>query len=485
MQEFFSCVLFPPHFYLSISTANQCFHTVTTSRHPQNLHILNEKRYMVLSNENCSYYVPPISSAHHPHHLLPARQTPLSTENLCATPTPHGNMSHTRAPSPRAAFLTGTPFLPTGTSARARAVCRTRRVASPVAQASASAAASSPFDDTSVNSTPPPSPPPTPVWTVAGECDLLLPPSDPPRVLLLFVGGLGAGTSAPLFYSNLLSALSTVTSGAVLAGRLPVLPSTDHLSVSRQLQASFAQAIEQEAVLQDIPIIAIGHSLGARLLLLGENDEEDDENGIQVDKRRQIEIKAVVALAISNATAPANMGPMLTRLPDVVEAASERVQAGLQAFAEGLRGEGVDKAASGSGDEVARRAREVFGKVAEKMRDATSEMEPSREDSLKRFARLNELLLVVRFTRDSLDDGLAVVRAVREGNGKAKVVERIVEGTHMTAMTPRLDGREMRDDVPGAQQWGETAKEMADGVQEEMQRLVEVVAAFVKLASGS
>lgn len=86
--------------------------------------------------------------------------------------------------------------------------------------------------------------------------------------------------------------------------------------------------------------------------------------------------------------------------------------------------------------------------------------------------------LVVSFERDDLDDAPQLVRVLRSRFGDSGVIVRTLPGTHVTPMTPEL-GNEFYG--TGNEQVNRWIKEQGDGVGKELDSLIAVVAAFLKL----
>ena len=107
-------------------------------------------------------------------------------------------------------------------------------------------------------------------WTQQGPSWLLLPPSVPWAVVH-FVGGAGFGANPRLCYGELLSSISRRLGVAVIA--TPYQLSTDHDTLSRAVHNDFSNALAacQEActIPSTAPVYRLGHSLGAKLLVIG------------------------------------------------------------------------------------------------------------------------------------------------------------------------------------------------------------------------
>ena len=114
------------------------------------------------------------------------------------------------------------------------------------------------------------------------EAIVLLPPAsvERPTAVIHFVGGTFFGSRPKLFYGKLLEDIVRHTNVAVIVTPIPVTLTKsplDHLRLTTKLQKSFDYAwttvLEDEYLsenddsrLADVPVCAMGHSLGARLL---------------------------------------------------------------------------------------------------------------------------------------------------------------------------------------------------------------------------
>jgi hypothetical protein len=112
------------------------------------------------------------------------------------------------------------------------------------------------------------------------ECDdgcwVLLPPSyvTTPTAIVHFCGGTFFGSSPKLWYGPLLEGLVRATSCIVIATAIPITLAENplqHVLLSRKLQRQFQSAyvnvVEDEyGDVSNIPVVALGHSLGSRLL---------------------------------------------------------------------------------------------------------------------------------------------------------------------------------------------------------------------------
>lgn len=108
-----------------------------------------------------------------------------------------------------------------------------------------------------------------------GTAHVLL-PVDRPTCVIFFVGGTFFGSAPSWWYHGFLTDLVKHTQAAVIATSIPVTLSTplNHVSLAKKLQRQFQVAWRDVLVdeygqqMEGIPICGIGHSLGARLLVV-------------------------------------------------------------------------------------------------------------------------------------------------------------------------------------------------------------------------
>lgn len=116
--------------------------------------------------------------------------------------------------------------------------------------------------------------------TTAGTAWILLPPPtvEKPTAILHFVGGTFMGSAPNIWYRTLLQDIVRHTSCAVVATSIPITVTRsplDHVRLSTQLQRQFQTAFQYvltdeygATTLQSVPLCGLGHSLGARLMVV-------------------------------------------------------------------------------------------------------------------------------------------------------------------------------------------------------------------------
>ena len=128
--------------------------------------------------------------------------------------------------------------------------------------------------------------------TASGRASVLLPPPPPPgsgpselpKSIIHFVGGTVFGSYPQKFYSDLLMPIAEQTSSVVIATNIPVTLNRNplnHLALSKRIVSSFREAFFDilcdeyggADALKNVPIVGIGHSLGARLQVVINTNE--------------------------------------------------------------------------------------------------------------------------------------------------------------------------------------------------------------------
>ena len=115
-------------------------------------------------------------------------------------------------------------------------------------------------------------------WELAddGSTWVCLPPSyvSRPTAVIHFCGGTFFGSAPKLWYKNLLEGVVRTTQCAIVATPIPVTlfkNPLQHVQLSRKLQRQFQMAFvdileDEYGNIEDLPIVGMGHSLGARLM---------------------------------------------------------------------------------------------------------------------------------------------------------------------------------------------------------------------------
>jgi hypothetical protein len=115
--------------------------------------------------------------------------------------------------------------------------------------------------------------------TDAGTAHILLPPRSVslPTCVLHFTGGTFFGSAPQIWYRQLLEDIVKHTQAVVVATSIPVTllqSPLEHTKLSRKLQHQFQTAWREVLVdeygesIQNVPVCGMGHSLGARLLVV-------------------------------------------------------------------------------------------------------------------------------------------------------------------------------------------------------------------------
>ena len=115
-------------------------------------------------------------------------------------------------------------------------------------------------------------------WELADDgCTwVCLPPAyvSRPTAVIHFCGGTFFGSAPKLWYKNLLEGIVRATQCAIVATPIPVTlfkNPLQHVQLSRKLQRQFQMAFvdileDEYGEIDDVPVVGMGHSLGARLM---------------------------------------------------------------------------------------------------------------------------------------------------------------------------------------------------------------------------
>lgn len=326
-----------------------------------------------------------------------------------------------------------------------------------------------------VNTTrPPPPPPPGTPWRIVGLCDVLEPES--PEAVVVFLGGLGAGTSAPTFYGNLLRHVSDAGRVAIIACRLPPVPPTDHTELAARCGDALAAAHEGLSdELRKLPLLGMGHSLGAKLLLLAMSGSHS--------LRARLPLRASVFLSFNNSRLRQAL-PLWTQ-----GEAGDGQTAGWRAGVAALAGvvASLDAAATSAGANAStpRAARDAIDVALRTVRQTLSEQQEFSPDPEATLALAGARYsvphnLIVRFHDDKLDDGKQLAGVLKSRFASAGVMmDRPLPGTHLTPVAPDFSASSFAS--LGNAQWDDVVRRAGLGVTKEVDAAVAVIAAFIKL----
>lgn len=322
----------------------------------------------------------------------------------------------------------------------------------------------------------PPTASAAPTWERVRNCDVVVPSSStPPRAIVHFAGGLGAGAAPATLYRAFLERLAS--RGNVVVFATPVGATFDHdqiaLGVARQ-SADVSSALAER--FPGRPVFGVGHSLGAKILALSACDAQ---------LRALLGPRAAnVLLAFNNYSAQQSI-PAFDQLRDVLGRGTAGIPpeiadviAGVReagSSAEALRGLGVPAAAA---DWVAAATRGVAG-VAEGI--GAGGFTPAAAEVRRRVEEeyAVERTLVIKYARDTIDCSTEIMPLLKRRFGEGGVVLREMAGTHVTPNTPDIDAASMRStgfDVVDAGVRG-----AADASVVELDDTITVIVAFITL----
>lgn len=300
-------------------------------------------------------------------------------------------------------------------------------------------------------------PPPETTWQTHATYDLLLPPN--PSMMVTFTGGFLAGQSPKNTYSAFLSGISQIGNAAIIAPHQPP-PSTNHLQLSRTISRNARPAITSlRAAHGELPLFAMGHSLGAKLNLVACCDES---------ARRDLQnVCGNVFISFNNAN-------MTDAMPWGREDAKRAADAALR-FGDRLRGANVGGSAFGS-------VLDLAAGVAEEVSSSfTKEFHPDAKQTFEWAEKEYDICrnLVLGFEQDTLDDSAGLEGLLRNRFGDKGVLRRVLKGSHVTPMSPELGdvgfygiGNEMVDGQ---------VRRTGQRISEELDGAIAVVVAFLRL----
>jgi hypothetical protein len=148
---------------------------------------------------------------------------------------------------------------------------------------------------------------------------VLLPPAavEKPTAILHFVGGTFFGSAPKLWYRTLLEDLVKNTSSAIIVTTIPVTlfkSPLNHVQLAQQLERSFQHAyrvvLEDEyspQLLDGVPLCGLGHSLGARLLVVLATLRSSKSQQQQQQQSSYPPYKSMVLMSFTNFRASAGI----------------------------------------------------------------------------------------------------------------------------------------------------------------------------------
>ncbi|PXF40898.1 hypothetical protein BWQ96_09391 [Gracilariopsis chorda] len=298
-----------------------------------------------------------------------------------------------------------------------------------------------------------------PSWQSRPGVDLLLPAD--PGVIISFTGGFAAGLAPRTTYAAFLRRLSEVLNAAIIAYKL-TSPSGDHIDLANKA-ASATGVVASEicrSAGREIPVFGVGHSLGAKCLLLA---------GCEARAREASPHAANIFISFNNASRDSALP---WRPPDSKAAAD--ALSNVSAFLTSL-----DISKFGIPD-AEQTMKNVVGTVSAIGASLSTEFHPSSEETIAiagaRYAIHQNLIL--SFDDDTLDHSEELETVLRSRLGPKSVVRRIVPGTHMTPMTPDIGSEFV---TTGFSAVDDTVQKAAVRIAKELDQAVAVIAAFVKL----
>lgn len=333
-------------------------------------------------------------------------------------------------------------------------------------------------NDAASSSTSSPSPGSGPTWRTVGSCDVLIPTASPPRAVVLFLGGFGAGFAPRTFYSNILRQLCNRADAAIIAYRLPALPLPNHSVEAVRAASAFCSTLAtlrdepSNRVLGSLPTVGVGHSLGSKLLLL-----------ICVDQamREKLRIDGNVFMSFSNA-----------RIRDAIPNASnfQSTTVSSAEVADGVRKVRQFLNSWAPPNETVQNVKtsidgvldSVSGLASAFAPDATGDFVPTVEETLALAGGKYNISdnVVLKFRNDTIDNGADLYRVLRSRFGESgATMWREIKGTHVTPISPDFSSGSFAS--VGRDDWDQWVQLASRGIKEEVDGAVAILAAFVRL----
>jgi len=313
-------------------------------------------------------------------------------------------------------------------------------------------------------------------------CDVLLPPDgEPVRALVHFVGGVLVGLVPRVAYGPLLEGLADA-GYAIVATPDQQLVGFDHAVAAEGAALRFARAaraleIDHGLRLVEMPVFGLGHSLGAKVLLL---------IGADAELRRVMGAPhfANALVSYNNFSARRSIpyfAPLRQLASAAIASTSGAAERAVELFA--LLGTATDDMATGTGiAEPLRRSVQQLGRLTGELGAVLTgtalpdEFAPSPAETLAavRTKYAVESNLVVRFIADTIDESELLATELRARFTDAdtgiggRLAYRRLRGTHVTPNTPDLRTGEI----------DELGREAATVALDELDTLIDTLVGF-------
>ena len=270
------------------------------------------------------------------------------------------------------------------------------------------------------------------LWTKMGNAWVLAPPDGIAWGAVHFVGGAGFGAAPQLVYDELLTTVARRCGVVVIA--TPYDVSLNHWKLSERVMSDCARALEEvQSTLglpSGAPIFRLGHSLGAKLLVLGALAESP--------------LRAIQSSDDAGSSSP----PEETTAPE--EGEPERAPLGLVGFnnfdlsdSASLAASFIAKAQGGAqGAATAKNVLDALGFVQQFARAAGTavDVSPSPLELEARVAArfATRPLSIWRFDGDELDSSEELLEALPDSTARGASVTSL-QGGHLSPVFFRLD----------------------------------------------
>lgn len=265
-------------------------------------------------------------------------------------------------------------------------------------------------------------------WREVGGCSVLF-PSAPPTAILHFAGGVFACATPLLFYREFLENLCEATSAVVVV--TPYKTSFDHdaaaQDVLRLFDAAWAELVGEgkrgTVSLDTLPVFGIGHSLGARVMLIAATKQCRAGSVLMSFNQRPVSEAIPVALPAPPSGSATVVNLIRSGLEEMLD--EQRISDGLrragdfagtaaQLAGNALLRSGAPASSAAEVSSAAARAEEVaplisqLGPVLGDITAGTRAWNPSPEDLGRIAAESDSLIgsriLLVEFANDAIDE---------------------------------------------------------------------------------
>jgi len=336
-------------------------------------------------------------------------------------------------------------------------------------------------------------------WEEAGGVPVLTPLSSssgeplPITALIHFIGGVVVGHKPREAYGEFLQQIMAATEEtgiAIIATPLPsAAPAFDHSALAEQVLDEYSAARESLAARFAkgwTPEVGVGHSLGAKLhVLLGSTSQSEDSTVPMA-----VRAGGNVLMSYNNFSAKDSVPPGMRDRAEEVRSAATSVSPFLRKVAKNLRNINQDfnlnvkesdiASLEGLGDKVSSFVDEASSAIDRDFTPTPEEVEALIRD---KYAVPDNF--IIQFSNDSIDQSEKLQqmltarfppKAGASGN-RSTILYRLLEGTHVTPMTPSF-GSGLDDAEDPLRR---SARQTAAQSRQQLDALVVVVSAYLRV----